>query len=451
MRRLHRGLLAATLLVVPGLATAEVTGSTTTIFRFFDLRHDRPEVESVRTYRPLDQHVRLNWSDLGAKDRWEIDLHARGRVDLATGQRGGEDELQVLLAEATWRRPSGKLSVHLGRQRSLTGLGWRAFDGVKVQGRPNSHVHLFGSLGFPVELGENESSDTDGLTYAGGLRLRLAKTGSFGLDYERREFDGKVREETAGADLELRLGRVQVHANADYSLLLDRFGETAVVASFSPAPRHHVEGRVLRVQPILPADSIFVVFTSNPVTEQRVAYTYRTDKGLSLGTYFLHANYEDTDVPGPEDLDRAAVTASYRGPGVRKTKHRGEIGWQSGFSGDRLAARYDVDFDLNPRWRLGGGAAVNRYENRYRLDDSDQVVALRSRLTYRWRQRFELAMSLEQFFGRDRDNLRGSVVVRTLLGKARQQRPWWQGGFDEGWVSRPAESRERPVVERGAQ
>ena len=100
-----------------------------------------------------------------------------------------------------------------------------------------------------------------------------------------------------------------------------------------------------------------------------------------------------------------------------------------------------MDLDVAPRVRLGGGASVYSYENVYRLTDSDQTVGLRARLAYDHFGRWSLAVEAQQFLGRDRDTLRGTLVFSAKLGAARRQRPWWGDPWGPAWGAGTAPRR----------
>lgn len=427
--------LVLALLLLPR-AEAEAgrfSGHQTTILRVYDLIQDpeRPEgVEKVTSYRPLDAFLRLSWDELGARRAWTVDVSLRGRVDLGGGRETQED-FRVLHAEASWRAPSGLLHLSFGRLRDVVGLGWRSYDGLRLDFREHRHWKGFVQAGLPVDLADSGAPEDDGFTWAAGLDWVSPRRGSIGLDYHVRRLGGTLLEETAGLDFVLETKRFRLAGNADYSIPNDRFGETAVLAQWRPRGSHRLEARVTRVEPVLPLDSIWAVFTINPYTETRLSWERRDRRGVDWGAFVSHESYEETGFPGGTDIDRAALTVRFEGP--RRARHRGELGWQEGWSGDRLAARWDVDVDLNPRWRVGGGVSVNRYENAFRLTDSDEDVALRARLSYDHFGRFDVALGLDQYLGRDRDSLRAQLIVRTKLGAARRQRPWWGGHWRPGW------------------
>lgn len=420
-----------------------LSGTATTVVRAFDLVQEIDGIQRVRRYRPVDQYLNLSWRDLGAREAFGVDLSLRGRIDLATGGAGGDDDLDVLQASFEWRSAGRRTSVRVGRQQALTGLGWHAFDGVRVslgRGAARGAVHL----GATVDRFGNGASASDGLTYGAELRLGVAGTAVVGLDYESRERGGVRTEETAGLDVAFLRGGTTIVANTDYSVLLDRFGETSALLRQRIAPRQHLEASFSRVEPVLPADQILAVFATNPHDHARIAWEMSTRRGLVVGAFFANEDYVKTPFPGPEDIQRAAATVSFltRHGG----DHRGEIGWQHGFSGSRLGLRFDSDWDASPRLRLGVGGSLQRYENAYRLAEEDETWALRARLAHEHDGRWSIALELEQFVGRDRDTLRGALVFSTKIGAARSERPWWGGRFGEAWEPSSPPRRERPAA-----
>jgi hypothetical protein len=146
------------------------SATTTTIVRGFDLLHGgRPAsglIDRVRTYRPVDQLARVSWDELGPRRAWTFDSQVRLRFDLATGRYGGaydpyagthsyedDEDFDVLLLEAGWRSKQGLVDLHLGRQQSITGFGWHAFDGVRLDFPKLDRLRVFTYAGLPVELG----------------------------------------------------------------------------------------------------------------------------------------------------------------------------------------------------------------------------------------------------------------------------------------------------------
>jgi hypothetical protein len=421
------------LLAVPASVPAgSFSGDATTIFRVYDLVQD-PELlegpERVTPYRPLDQYLRLSWDELGARGAWTVDVSARGRTDLG-GDPETQEDFRILHAKVSWRSPRRLVDLSFGRLRSVVGLGWQGFDGLRLDFRKHRLVKLFVQAGLPVDLADSGAPGDDGFTWAGGIAFNSPRHGSVGLDYELRRFDGLTTEETFGLDFDFASGRFSLAGNADYSVPNDRFGETTVVAAWRLERAQRLEARVTRIEPVLPTDSIFAVFTINPYTETRLSWERRGK--VSLGAFVSRENYENTDREGDEDISRAAVTLRFDKP--RRAKHRAEMGWQDGFSGDRLGLRYDMDYDLNPRWRLGGGASLNRHENAFRLTEADEEVALRARLSYDHHGRFDVAVSVDQYLGRDRDTTRGQLIFRAKLGRARRERPWWGGQWGAAWA-----------------
>jgi len=431
-------LLCSLAVLLPSAPVArEFSGSSTTIFRLFDLH--LPESEDVRPWRPVDQLLTLSWARLGREEAWSIDTTLRGRVDLATDHDGAQEDFQVLHAEASWRSSKGRYGLILGRQRTLTGLGWSAFDGARFDFRPRRRGRLFAFAGLPVPIGENSWPDGDGLIFGGGASYSWPEHGSVALDYESRNEDGIVVSEVLGSDLQLDVGRVSLTANADYSLGQGRFGETNAIAEVRLGRRHFVEASFRRTQPLFRADSILSVFLANASTEKRAGYEYRGDGRFRIGAFFARENFEDTAVEElqdperpvrPEDLERFALTATLGGP--RESEYLLELAWQEGWAGERLGGRFDASWDWVRGLRGGAGLSVHRYENLHGLTEADEQYSLRARLSHDHRGRWDLGGMIEHFWGRDRDSLRGSLVFRVKLGAARRQRPWW-GGRD-GWA-----------------
>lgn len=462
--RLLRLLMAA----VPACAlssvasSAEFSGHATTFVRAFDVVHVEldPVVQRVVSFRPVDQHVRLSWDEVGERRAWTVDVSLRGRTDLNSGKGDWQtDDVDVLTAHAKWTSKNGLVGLTLGRQNAVTSFGWHAYDGIRLDFDKLPRLRVFVDAGLPVDLFDGGAPDAGGFTWAAGMTGVFPKHGSFGMDYEIRRADGDTLSEAAGFDLALRGGKTRFEANGDYSLLLDAFGETTVLVGQRIARRHDVQARFSRVRPIFDSDSILNAWALNPYDEWRLQYEHRGDGPLRVGGYISVEHYAseeiDPSVPPtdptdlPRDIRRAAVTARWESG--HEGIHRDEAGWQRGWTGDRLALVHDSDWALSPRWRVGCGASLQRYENRYRLTDADQAWSLRGRVRYDHDGRWDLGIEVEQHFGRDRDTLRASLVFATRFGKARGAFPWWGGRWN--WARPPGapaargQSADRPAPE----
>jgi hypothetical protein len=439
--------------LAPVAAAAEFSATTTTIVRGFDLIHrEIPGVERVRKFRPIDQLVRASYADFGHRSAWTLDGQVRFRLDAATGRYGGsldpatgaprwekDEDLDVLVAKAGWKSKEGLLELGIGRQQAITGFGWHAYDGVRLDFPKLDHFRVFTLAGLPVELGRLGSPQTDGFTWAAGVTGVFPRHGSLGVDYELRRRDGSTTDETLGVDLGLRFGDTTLEANADYSLLLATFGETSASVRHVAGRRHDFEARFTRIAPIFSVtdDAIWLVFDVNPYDEWRASYEHRGARGLDVGGYISTEKYDDDHLeqeeePGepphvhpetPSTIDRGAVTLRWQGS--REAAHRSEIGWQDGWTGSRLALRHDSDWSAGPHLRVGAGASFQRYENLFRLTEQDEAWSVRARVRHD-HGRWDLGMELEQLFGRDRDTLRATAVFATRWGAARAVRQWWQ-------------------------
>ena len=416
-------------------ARAEFGGNISFVGRAFDKLETLPGTQGVRSWRSADTYARLSWDDLGKQHAWTVDTSLRYRLDWGTGKTVNDHDLDVLIARATWRSPARLLGLQLGRIQSLTGRGWKSFDGARLDFPKLPHLRVFVFAGLPVQLAESGAPDIGTFTWGTGVTGILPHHGSIGVDYELRKFGSITAEETAGFDASFRFGDTEISANADYDMVMDSFGETAIVVGQSIGAQHHLEARAVRVQPITPVDSIISAFDVNGYDEARLSYEFDAGpemKDLALGGYVSRENYVDTDLAGQQDIQRASVTA--RWTGRREARHRSEAGWVDGWSGSRLALRHDSDWGLTPRMRIGVGASFQDFENFARLTDRDQIYAMRARLAHDHDGRWSIAAEVEQYIGRDRDTLRGMLTFGKRFGIARNERPWWGGRSNSGWA-----------------
>ena len=413
-------------------ARAEFGGNVSMVARAFDKLETLDGLQRCVSYRPVDMYTRLSWDDLGKRHAWAIDTSVRYRLDWGTGKVQDDHDLDVLIARATWRSPSRLLGLQLGRIQSVTGLGWKSFDGARLDFPKLPHLRVFVVAGLPVELAESGAPDTGSFTWGTGVVGMFPHHGSIGVDYELRRFGDLTTEETAGFDAAAQFGNTHVAVNADFDMVMDEFGETALVLGQDIARKHHVEARVVRVQPVTPIDSVFAVFDVNGYDEARLAYEFNADSGLSIGGAISREDYVDTELTGDQDIDRVSATARWNGH--HEARHRSELSWLDGWTGSRLALRHDSDWGLTPRLRIGLGASFQEFENFARLTASDQIYAVRTRLVHDHDGRWSVGAEIEQYFGRERDTLRGMLTVGARFGSARHERPWWGGRLRGGWA-----------------
>ena len=451
-------------------ARAEFGASLQTVARAYDSLETIDDIERVRSWRSLDQYARLTWDDLGRRKAWTIDTSLRYRLDWGTGKASYEhvdeeagpgtrydDDVDVMIARASWRSERGLVGVQLGRIQSVTGMGWKAFDGARLDFARLRNLRVFTFAGAPVDLAVNGAPDLGGFTCGAGVTGIVPRHGTFGVDYEIRKIDSDATaltsgfprtttEETAGFDMDLRFKDTEIAGNADYSLVYDSFGETAILLRQGIARRHHATLGLTRVRPIFPTDSIYAVFESNPYDEVRASYEFSTDSGrLAVGGYASRESYEDTALPGGDDIQRVAATVRWQDRS--HGSHRSEGGWLDGWSGSRLTVRHDSDFDVTPRLRVGGGASFQDFENFAHLTDRDQIWALRARVGHDHFGKWDLALEVEQYFGRDRNATRGVLTFGTRFGSARHERPWWGGRIQHAWRPPVASSRDSQAEE----
>jgi len=452
-------------LVATTCVAAEFSGSATTVVRAFDVLHFELSQQTggpprVLKFRPVDQYLSFAVDELGRRRAWTLDASLRWRMDLAGDPRFDpqlpaddlsdewqDDDLDLRTLRARWTSRHGLMGLSLGRQPTLVGMGWDAFDGVRLDFPRAPHVKGFVQAGMPVDTWDYGSPDDSGFTWATGVTGVLPRHGSLGVDYELVRSHGIDLEENAGFDLALDFDATRIAANVDYSLIQDIYGETSVELEHAFRQRHVVTAGFTRVVPIFRSDEIWSVFEVNGYDEMRLDYQWRGPGRVQVGGFVLREVYDDADLEGLRSIDRAAATLRFEGR--REAVHRSEIGWQHGWSGDRLALRHDSDWAITPRLRVGAGASLHRYENRYRLVEDDQVVALRGRLQFAGDARWALGLEVEQYFGRDRDATRGMLSFTTRFGTRRHGLPWW-GGRSTGSVARQAHvasPRAKPATE----
>jgi hypothetical protein len=444
MLRLSRALVV---LLVAGAAVAgELSGSATTVIRAFDVLHveiaqqQGGAVPRVLELRPVDQYLSLAWDELGRARAWTIDASLRWRMDLAgdphfdpqfpTSDLSNEwqdDDLDLRTLRARWTSSHGLIGLSLGRQPTLVGLGWSAFDGARLDFPRAPHVKAFVQAGLPLETWDYGSPDDKGFTWGAGVTGVFPHHGSLGVDYELVRSHGIELEENAGLDLGLRFASTRVAATVDYSLLQDIFGETSVELEHAFHRRHVLTASFARVVPIFRSDEIWSVFEVNGYDEQRLAYEWRGAGRLQIGGTLVREDYDHAELGGLRTISRAAATLRYEGR--HEAVHRSEIGWQHGWSGDRIALKHDSDWAVTRRLRAGAGASIHRYDNRYRLVEEDEVIAVRGRLEVVGEARWTLGLEVEQYFGRDRDATRASLSFTTRFGRRRDELPWWGGRF----------------------
>ncbi len=268
-------------------------------------------------YRPAEvvSAVALT-QDLGFT-AWGLGMHGlsatvqmRGRTE-PTGEFAwprSDDPFDMLLAYAELSRE--RYRIRMGRQRTLSGLGFASFDGVDVLTRPAGWLRVEGFGGRSLARGLEEPRhralegietflpDPDALIVGGGLEVEAGASGA-ALRYQREIWRDRSALVSERASLDLssrRLRPLSLQASVDYDFAFGRVGRAHATLRL-PIERARlmleVTGR--RYLPYFELWTIWGYF--NPVAYHEAALHVGWTPSERAGLWILGAwrRYDDTN------------------------------------------------------------------------------------------------------------------------------------------------------------
>ncbi|MCA9738420.1 MAG: hypothetical protein KC645_12415 [Gemmatimonadetes bacterium] len=254
----------------------------------------------------------------------------RGRQQLDGGYAWprGDDPFDLLLGYLQWNRPG--LRVRLGRQETLSPLGFASFDGVSLLLAPAGRwrVEAFGGRSLARGLRSPRNEALQGLDdfvplneawLFGGLATLAHRSGaSLTLRYQREVWsDGStLLNERASAEVRAPLGeRLDLSAQGDWDLGLDRAGKASASLHGRVTGWMDAEVRVRRYVPYFDLSTVWGFFEPVGFTEITARGEARAGGNWSLWAAAGRRGYEDTRtvrVLGPVGDDAWTVDAGSR-------------------------------------------------------------------------------------------------------------------------------------------
>lgn len=323
---------------------------------------DRVEVATVGT-----QDLGFTAWDLGLRG-----LSATGLLRLRTGFGSdfvwprSDDDFDALLAYAELARD--RFRVRVGRQETLSGLGFTGYDGVSVLvvPRPRVRAELYGGRSLARGLAEprNEAlraiedfvPDQEAYLVGAFGQLRVGNSTEVGLRYQREIWADRSGLVSERASLDVRsgdLGAYRVRGSLDYDFGFGRVGksELQVERAFPSAGLvASVQGR--RYVPYFELSTVWGFFSPVAYHELLGRLTW-SDEATSAFASGGWRTYGDTDTPvifDPLEDDGWRALAG----ATRRVSER----WTA-------SARYDLEW--------GVGAFLSSAETSLRYEPTDRL------------------------------------------------------------------------------
>jgi len=446
-------LLALALTALPA-AAQDVRGRTTSVLRYVEIQpvgQDTVSRERVTEaadgaltfegrrvhctpglgcafYRALAQEHALAGSQDLSLTAWGLGVRGlsvtglvRARVRLAGDfvWPRSDDAFDALLGYAELQR--GRTRVRLGRQETLSGLGFRGFDGASARWATGAGLALEGFAGRSLARGlyepvhealrgiEDFLPDRNAFLLGGVASARRGGT-SVGLRYQREVWSDRsgLLEERASLDaFSTALRPVRLEGTLEWDLALGRLGTSRATVGYPVAGRPLAfEATVRRYVPHFPLYTIWGFFSPVPHHEAMLRATFsplrRTSAQVAAGWRRYGDSARDDFLTAlTDDGRRAEVTVStepvpgwtaqagYRlewGAGAFLNAADGQLRWRvrEGVEVGAMATAFQqilefrvgegrvwgggltAGLDLPWRARLDGGATVYRHDPRGR-------------------------------------------------------------------------------------
>ncbi|WP_217909928.1 hypothetical protein [Pseudenhygromyxa sp. WMMC2535] len=230
-------------------------------------------------------------------------------------------QIDVLYGYLQGRQIGGFVDFRVGRQFETSGLDWYAFDGGWIRADTPAHlaIEVFGGLqvngnqlfGWPtVTLDGTSGSDADDQATSPMVGAALSLSGiqwAHARVAYRRTFtpaalntklvestglsDGSTQSLASGVDQELISATVDFNffdgvfvpsAAMRFNLGTLRVDDLSVSAALAVSDQHLIRAQYLRTQPSFDLDSIFNLFTIQPLEDLRLSYQVRAGSDWTL-------------------------------------------------------------------------------------------------------------------------------------------------------------------------
>ncbi|HUG40520.1 MAG TPA: hypothetical protein VMM12_08550 [Longimicrobiales bacterium] len=328
-------------------------------------------------YRPADvEHGVVATQDVSAT-AWGFGVRGlsatvlvRGRADL-NGDflwPASDDHFDAILAYAQLQRSIYRL--RLGRQRTLSGLGFSGFDGLDILVDPLPWLRAEAYAGRSLARGLNEPRhealqgiepflfDRDALLFGGFVEAEPRAGTSLGLRYQREIWTDRAALLTERASLDVRSdlpGPLRMDAALDYDFAFGHVGKAHLrLRSALPDGWGWAQLTGRRYLPYFELWTIWGFFSPVAYHEAEASATITRWRPLTLWASAAHRVYDDTDAPIvfggiTTTAERLALGARWtRGPWLAHGEYRLELGFGAVLS--------SADTEL--RWRAGDAVTL---------------------------------------------------------------------------------------------
>ena len=328
-------------------------------------------------YRPADvKHALLSTHDLSVT-AWGFGVEGVSTTLLLRARTDGgdftwprsDDAFDAILAYADFARE--RYRVRVGRQRTISGLGFYSFDGVDARFEATSVLGIEGYAGRSLARAlerprnsalqpiENFIPDEEVWLFGGVAELNAAGH-SIALRYQRELWGDRAAlvSERASLDFSTRaLSPVNIEGAADYDVAFGRLGKAHLTMRLAiDGGRLNAELSGRRYLPFFELWTIWGVFSPVAYHEAEMQGSWSATAWLGVSGGVGMRKYDDADAPvfegEPEDHARF-LTVRARAVASPKLVLDGEVRWDDGFGAYLGSAELKASWQALEQLRLG--------------------------------------------------------------------------------------------------
>lgn len=337
----------------------------------------------------------------------------RGRGDLAGdfAWPGSQDAFDAILAYAELQRSAYR--VRLGRQRTLSGLGFSGFDGLELAVVPTQGIRaeLYGGRSLARGLSEPRHEALQGIEsfvldqnayLFGGFLQAIPRRGTtVGVRYQREIWADRVGlvSERASVDVRSDLpGSFRVNGSLDYDWAFDRIGKAHVtLQSRLPDDWGWLELAGRRYVPYFELSTIWGFFSPTAYHEAEVEASVVRFQPVTVWASAGVRQYGDPEISviGPAITDRSqryAVGARWsEGPWLAS----GEYRLETGFGAFLSSGAANVRWSPAEEWSLMARASAFQQIEQFRVGEN-MVLGLGAggQVELPWRSRLQAGVDV---------------------------------------------------------
>jgi hypothetical protein len=333
--------------------------------------------ESCTFYRPADvEHALTSTHDLSVTT-WGFGVEGVSATLLLRARTDGgdftwprsDDAFDAILAYADFARE--RYRVRLGRQRTVSGLGFYSFDGVNARFEATSMLGIEGYAGRSLARALEQPRHSalrpidnfipnEEVWLLGGVAELNAAGHALALRYQRELWGDRsaLVSERASLDFSTRaFSPVQVDGAADYDVAFGQLGKAHLTMRLPiDGGRVNAELSGRRYLPFFELWTIWGVFSPVAYHEAEVQGSWSATAWLGVSASAGMRKYEDTDAPvfegNPED-DARFFTLRARAAATSKLVLDGEVRWDNGFGAYLGSVELSASWQALERLRLG--------------------------------------------------------------------------------------------------